>query len=144
MVPSRELGEQVASVARKLAHHQKFVTGVLTSHRPKRYQAPILDGITDVLIATPDRLLKHVVAKEVFLSSVQHFIIDEVDTMYEARSGFRTPMEELWKQVMAGAAYRNGDVQVVMAAATMKPLMEKMLIKKFNDVRVVIFCFFLM
>ena len=37
----------------------------------------------DVLVATPGRLVKHRDAGDIYLGSVRHIVIDEMDTMLE-------------------------------------------------------------
>lgn len=52
-----------------------------------RHQRAILAGPVDILVATPDRLIKHLRAGNVFLGDVSNLALDEVDTMFDEGFG---------------------------------------------------------
>ena len=74
----------------------------------------------DVLVATPGRLVKHRDAGDIYLSSVRHVVIDEIDTMLE--QGFQNNIRKLLhpmlyrKKVADVDEYRKGKLELVKGA----------------------------
>eukprot|EP00955_Chlamydomonas_euryale_P070573 360786-Chlamydomonas_euryale.AAC.7 len=64
--PTKELTEQIAGVAKVLAHSAKFRSLGLTGTRTRRQQAEQLAGPIDVVVATPTRFLQHAAEGNVF------------------------------------------------------------------------------
>ena len=55
-------------------------------------QKQLLGDSVDVVVSTLDRLEKHLNRKQVFLSQVRYFIVDEADTFVDA--GFKSFLEK--------------------------------------------------
>jgi len=83
LAPTRELTNQIASVAKQLCHHIKLSSQVVVGGEDYGKQRKRLDRPIDILTATPGRLLKHWKAGHVYLGDVQHVVLDEMDTMLE-------------------------------------------------------------
>eukprot|EP00271_Cylindrocystis_brebissonii_P008163 TRINITY_DN22177_c0_g1_i1.p1 TRINITY_DN22177_c0_g1~~TRINITY_DN22177_c0_g1_i1.p1 ORF type:complete len:1024 (-),score=201.18 TRINITY_DN22177_c0_g1_i1:478-3549(-) len=85
LTPTGELAAQVLRVCRQLSDaglrfRSQAVTG---GGFPMRTQADGLKNGTELLIATPGRLLQHLAAGNVLLDDLQSVVVDEADIMYE-------------------------------------------------------------
>ncbi|XP_056382410.1 probable ATP-dependent RNA helicase DDX28 [Hyla sarda] len=84
LVPSRELGGQVTSVARRLCAQLglsvRFVGG---GHGRKAIANQFRDEPLDVLVATPGALLKALKWGKVSLSDLHYVVVDEADTLFD-------------------------------------------------------------
>eukprot|EP00050_Salpingoeca_kvevrii_P020268 m.96581 g.96581 ORF g.96581 m.96581 type:complete len:451 (+) comp8796_c0_seq1:100-1452(+) len=76
LVPSHELALQVLGVLKALAHHAKFRSAAIS--RKKVPDTPL-----DIVVSTPSRLLEARKRNQIFLSAVQHVVLDEVDTLLD-------------------------------------------------------------
>ncbi|OQR88913.1 DEAD/DEAH box RNA helicase [Achlya hypogyna] len=135
LVPSRELGLQVGSVARDLAHFSKFSSCVITGGSAHKPQKTALSRPVDVLVATPGRLATFLKSGHVFVSRVEYVIIDEADTLLDKKMGFRGIMDEILEPVKASAAAKGRNVQYLLAAATVKPPMDEVFSSGFRDLK---------
>lgn len=121
IVPTRELAEQVMQVARDLSHAAKFraalAVGGGSGPAADRKLIERLDGAggggIDILIATTGRLCQLVDSRMLDIRFATHFIIDEVDTMFDA--GFSPEVRKLL--LLAGCESDN-DIQLIAAGAT--------------------------
>lgn len=87
LVPTRELVEQVAEVAREMSRYQNLrVAAVYGDSNINRQKELILEG-TDLIVATPGRLFDLAASGVLRLSSIQKIVLDEMDEMLLA--GFR-------------------------------------------------------
>jgi len=93
ITPTRELAQQIGEVAAQVAlsthHHITTVVGGL-SYKP---QIEKLRRGTDVLIATPGRLIDLMDQKAVNLGQVQVLVLDEADRMLDM--GFLPPVKKI-------------------------------------------------
>lgn len=87
LVPTRELALQVHDVAKSLSHHVKLSVSIIHGGVPDAPQLKRLQQPTDVLVATPGRLVKLLDLGGLYLGDVRHVVLDEVDTMFEAGFG---------------------------------------------------------
>ncbi len=69
---------QVLDVTKSLGHVAKVSSCLVMGGEDMGRQKRSLGGIVDIVVASPGRLLKHRNAGNVYLSSVEHVIIDEV------------------------------------------------------------------
>ncbi|XP_065123840.1 probable ATP-dependent RNA helicase DDX28 [Paramisgurnus dabryanus] len=84
VVPSRELAEQVTSVARSISQQSGLVVKVVGGGRGVgNIKATFSHTQPDVLVATPGALLKALWKRFVSLSDLNFFVIDEADTMFD-------------------------------------------------------------
>jgi len=112
LVPTRELAEQVYSVAQKLL---KYVSGVrpalIIGGASMREQTRRLQQSPRVLIATPGRLIDHL-QHGLKLDAVQFLVLDEADRMLDM--GFGPQIDRIRKQV-------SQNRQSLMFSATLPP-----------------------
>ncbi|KAL7547338.1 hypothetical protein ACHAWF_010658, partial [Thalassiosira exigua] len=141
LAPTRELARQILGVLKSVGHHCKISSELLVGGDGYGKQRKRTAGrAVDVLVATPGRLVKHRDQGDVFLGSVRHVVIDEMDTMLE--QGFQNDLGELLhpmlyrKKVVAMEEYKSGKLdlaegapQVILTTATMTPAVRRFLDK---------------
>lgn len=106
LVPTRELAQQVGDVLRDLNRHLPhparthaasslpgLKVSVVFGGVSVNPQMMALRGGTDVLVATPGRLLDLVRANAVRLNTVQHLVLDEADRLLDL--GFADELQEV-------------------------------------------------
>ncbi|KAG8563440.1 hypothetical protein GDO81_016078 [Engystomops pustulosus] len=84
LVPSRELGGQVTSVAKKICAplniSVRFVGG---GHGNKAIRGQFFGNSPDILVATPGALSKALKLDKVSFSSLHYVVLDEADTLFD-------------------------------------------------------------
>lgn len=94
LVPTRELGIQVHSVARQLAQFTSVTTCLAVGGLDLKSQEAALRAGPDVLIATPGRLIDHLHNTPSFqLSHIEILVLDEADRMLDEY--FEEQMKEI-------------------------------------------------
>ena len=84
IAPTRELCEQIAGEANKLARYKKDVKIItLYGGTPLRGQVASLEKGADILIGTPGRLLDHFSRETIHLGQIKTLILDEADRMLD-------------------------------------------------------------
>ncbi|KAI2662591.1 putative ATP-dependent RNA helicase DDX28 [Labeo rohita] len=84
IVPSRELAEQVTSVARSISKSFGLVVKIAGGGRGVgNIKAAFTHGQPDVLVATPGALLKALWKHFINLNELNFLVIDEADTMFD-------------------------------------------------------------
>jgi superfamily II DNA/RNA helicase len=84
LTPTRELAMQVAEATQVYGAHIKDMrVAVVVGGMPYGAQLKALSRRVDVLVATPGRLIDHLQAKRVNLSSVHTLVLDEADRMLD-------------------------------------------------------------
>lgn len=84
LTPTRELAMQVADATKLYGAHIKDLRiAVVVGGMPYGAQLKALSRRVDVLVATPGRLIDHLQAKRVNLSTVHTLILDEADRMLD-------------------------------------------------------------
>jgi ATP-dependent RNA helicase RhlB len=112
IAPTRELALQIAKDAEDLTRfsdiHTVTLVGGMDFEKQKRALAK---GYTDILVATPGRLLDFVRQKEVHLDLVETLVIDEADRMLDL--GFIPQIRQILRPMP-----NRGDRQTLMFSAT--------------------------
>lgn len=91
--PTRELAAQVAESFDIYAEHQKLSRALIIGGMGAKEQEADLDGVCDIIIATPGRLLDMFERGRMMLSKVQFLVIDEADRMMDM--GFIPDVEKI-------------------------------------------------
>jgi ATP-dependent RNA helicase RhlE len=99
MVPTRELAVQVAEAAKAFGRHlpEKIRIAAVHGGVPINPQMKSLSAGTDVLVATPGRLIELAEKNAVKLSGIEILILDEADRMLDL--GFRDEIASILKML---------------------------------------------
>jgi len=113
LVPTRELALQVEEVFKKLSSSlpKRIKTLAVFGGASINPQMINLQG-TDILVATPGRLLDLIASKAVYLSEVDMLVLDEADKMLNL--GFKEEMQQLFRLLPAKR-------QNILFSATLSP-----------------------
>lgn len=95
IAPSRELVIQIAEVVRTVAEGHK-VTALYGGH-PMAEEVNTLAVVPDVVVATPGRLLDHILRGTLDVSDVRTLVLDEYDKSLEL--GFHDQMRRIVRRV---------------------------------------------
>ena len=91
--PTRELTEQVAAEAQRLAGKRKVKFALLVGGRPLGSQMAKLEDGVHIAVGTPGRVLDHIGRGTLNLSDVRFVVLDEADRMLDF--GFRPDIEKI-------------------------------------------------
>ncbi len=118
LCPTRELATQVSSTLRKLARFKKDIKilTILGGESFKKQQNSLKHG-TDILVATPGRLIDHINNSSLLLDSVKLTVLDEADKMLDM--GFLEDVEYILKQT-------SKDKQLLLFSATFNQKIENL------------------
>jgi len=128
IVPTRELGEQVAKVFKPFTHTTRLrvrtVLGGTTMEMARRSIA----GPFEVLVATPGRLLQLLEKRQVNFSDIRIFVFDEADQMLD--QGFLTDAIRL-------VTFCPRERQMALFSATVSQSVQELMKKLFSDAEVI-------
>ena len=116
LAPSRELAEQIGGVAKKLAHHAKFRSLVLTGSE-KVLQSRKLRHPVDMVIATPHRVRALWKQDKLFLGQVEWFVFDEADALFSRAGGFSTDISDMVSFLIGPRAHAKNQVCIFAGAS---------------------------
>ncbi|MFC1855516.1 DEAD/DEAH box helicase, partial [Thermodesulfobacteriota bacterium] len=94
LTPTRELAEQVALSLRTFSKHQQLMVSTVYGGVSINNQIKELKR-SDIVVATPGRLLDHIQRKTIVLNRVKTLVLDEADTMFDM--GFIRDVEKIIK-----------------------------------------------
>jgi ATP-dependent RNA helicase DDX54/DBP10 len=97
LAPTRELAVQTFRVFGQLARFTDLVACALVGGESMEAQFEALSRAPDVLVATPGRLLHHLVEVDLSLASVQLCVFDEADRLFEM--GFAAQLHEILRRL---------------------------------------------
>ncbi len=97
--PTRELASQIAQSFRAYGRHTELRTNLVYGGMPKHPQARALARGTDILVATPGRLLDHLGDHAVQLGETEILVLDEADHMLDL--GFILAIRKIAAQLSA-------------------------------------------
>jgi superfamily II DNA/RNA helicase len=108
VVPTRELGLQVASVAKRLAGRSPMVMSVLEGSRNARQRAWASAAPPHIVIGNPDNLSALVESGAIKCHAVRMVVVDEVDACL-ASGANRKSLHELLSRHLSPTAALDGD-----------------------------------
>jgi len=117
LAPTRELATQIAENLRSYVKNTPLRVGLAIGGQSINMQRNRLQRGTDILVATPGRLLDLVDRKAVILDAVKHLVLDEADQMLDL--GFIHPLRKIAKLV-------NYSRQTMLFSATMPKQVEEL------------------
>ncbi|CCV64623.1 ATP-dependent RNA helicase, superfamily II [Alteracholeplasma palmae J233] len=97
LTPTRELANQIYENFIQYAYFIRIRTNVIYGGVPQKKQEDALKKGTDVLIATPGRLLDLMSQKIIDLRNIEYLVLDEADQMLDM--GFIKDIYKILKQV---------------------------------------------
>ncbi len=84
LAPTRELALQIGKDAHNLAKHTGLrVTTLVGGMDYEKQKALLLGEVSDIIVATPGRLLDFIRKKCLMIDQVEHLVIDEADRMLD-------------------------------------------------------------
>lgn len=83
LTPTRELATQVANAVRDYGKNLKVKTVSILGGMPYHTQLRQLSKPSDIIIATPGRLIDHIERGKINLSAIEVLILDEADRMLD-------------------------------------------------------------
>ncbi len=83
LTPTRELANQVASDAAKVAAFTDFKVGVITGGQSLQLQRALFRKDPEIIVATPGRMLEHLQQSTPALQDLEILVLDEADRMLE-------------------------------------------------------------
>ncbi|PNP57057.1 hypothetical protein THARTR1_02899 [Trichoderma harzianum] len=108
--PTRELALQIFGVARELMKHHSQTYGIVIGGANRRAEVEKLTKGVNLLIATPGRLLDHLLNTQFVFKNLKSLIVDEADRILEV--GFEDEMRQIVKVLS------NEDRQTMLFSAT--------------------------
>jgi ATP-dependent RNA helicase SrmB len=111
LTPTRELAIQIGEHSESLTKLTNLKTGVITGGVNYGSHADILTNNTDILVATPGRLLEYIETEQFEARDIEILIIDEADRMLEL--GFSDAID----RILAEARWRK---QTLLFSATLE------------------------
>jgi ATP-dependent RNA helicase DDX18/HAS1 len=108
--PTRELALQIFGVARELMKHHSQTYGIVIGGANRKAEAEKLSKGVNLLIATPGRLLDHLLNTPFVFKNLKSLVIDEADRILEV--GFEDEIRQIVKVLS------NDDRQTMLFSAT--------------------------
>ena len=124
MAPTRELGQQIAQQLKEFSkNHRKLSIEVVYGGAHISRQIKALKSPTQIVVATPGRLLDLIRRKAIKLNSVEYVILDEADEMLNM--GFKEDIDDILE-------HTGKEKSIWLFSATM-PSTIRRIIKKYMD-----------
>ena len=124
LAPTRELSEQVAVEAKKLAGKSRCTTAVFVGGRPIRKQLDHLQRGVQIAVGTPGRVIDLLSRGALDLRKLEIVVLDEADRMLDI--GFRPDIEKILRKCPE-------DRQTLLLSATMPPAVERLAKRYMQD-----------
>ncbi|KZN28502.1 DEAD/DEAH box helicase [Pseudoalteromonas luteoviolacea S2607] len=97
LAPTRELAQQVAKDARRLAKFSEIKVACIYGGANIGPQEKILKEGADIVVATPGRLLDHMIKGTLSLNAVEQLVFDEADRMLDM--GFMGEIKRIMRKM---------------------------------------------
>ncbi|WP_068546872.1 DEAD/DEAH box helicase [Thalassotalea crassostreae] len=94
LAPTRELAIQVADNIKSYTEHTQLTTNVVYGGVGSSGQEKRLKAGSDILVATPGRLIEHLNLRHVNISQLKFIVLDEADRMLDM--GFAKDIEKIF------------------------------------------------
>lgn len=117
LTPTRELALQIDEQMAGLAYHAGVTSGCIVGGLSFGYQERIIRKKTEVLIATPGRLIDHMKYDHMDFSGIEILVLDEADRMFDM--GFLPDIQKI-----LGALPKKR--QTLLFSATFSPEIKKL------------------
>ncbi len=125
MAPTRELGQQTAKQLEEFSkHYKKINIEVVYGGAAITNQIRALKKSTQIVVATPGRLLDLIRRKAIKLENVKHVVLDEADEMLNM--GFKEDIDSILSNI-------KGDYSTWLFSATMPKEIRKIVKKYMSD-----------
>ncbi len=111
LTPTRELAIQIGEDSEQLTKLTKIKTGVITGGVNYGSHADILTSTTDILVATPGRLMEYIENEQFDAREIEILVLDEADRMLDL--GFSDTIN----RIVAEARWRK---QTMLFSATLE------------------------
>ena len=111
LTPTRELAIQIGDDCKKITDLTKIKTGVITGGVNYGSHTNILTSTTDILVATPGRLLEYIENEQFDAREIEILVLDEADRMLDL--GFSDTIH----RIVAEARWRK---QTMLFSATLE------------------------
>jgi len=122
--PTRELSEQVANEATRLAAQHDCHPALLVGGRPIGAQLEMLRRRPTIVVGTPGRVIDLLQRRAVDFSRLKVVVLDEADRMLDI--GFRPDIEKILRRCPT-------DRQTLLLSATMPPPVERLAQRYMRD-----------
>lgn len=110
LVPTRELAQQVLKQTQQLAKFTHIKACALTGGDSYKQQSALLRKNPEIVIATPGRIVEHIIKNSCELGDLEMLVLDEADRMLDMG---------LSEDVMRAAKACNTDRQTLLFSATL-------------------------
>lgn len=127
--PTRELVEQIYSVAKSLTRIAKCRSVVLTGGGEMSTQKAALGRGVDLLIATPGKVVQHSDRGNLFYGDVEVVVLDEADTMMDR--GFGPEVEK----ILSAVQKKPQRARCILVSATMTKQVKHLVSSMFPKIR---------
>lgn len=128
VVPTRELGEQVAKVFKIFTHQTRLRVRTLLGGTALDVAKKNVSGPLEILVATPGRLVQLLDRSLVKLGDTRILVFDEADQMLD--QGFINAAHRIVKET-------KPDRQMILFSATISSSVEKLIQSLFSDAEVI-------
>lgn len=128
VVPTRELGEQVSKVFKEFTHTTRLRVRSLLGGTTSEVARKNIEGIFEILVATPGRLVKLLDRKLINLTDIRVIVFDEADQMMD--HSFISDAKRIVHDSPNSA-------QLVLFSATVSNTVQKLINELFADVKVI-------
>ncbi|ART80125.1 ATP-dependent RNA helicase SrmB [Oceanisphaera avium] len=120
LTPTRELAMQIGDDAKKIVKHTPLKVEVITGGVHESQHLPALTKTTDIVVATPGRLLQYIEEESFDSRDIEMLVLDEADRMLDMgfiREVDRIAAEARWRrQTMLFSATLEGKSLMKFAA----------------------------
>jgi ATP-dependent RNA helicase RhlE len=128
VVPTRELGEQVAKVFKTFTHDTRLRVRTVLGGQKSTHNRENVSGAFEVLVATPGRLEALLESKLLSFDAIRVIVLDEADQLLD--EGFVEPVLAVLRRLPSLR-------QLMMFSATMSEEVERLVTRLFSDARIV-------